>query len=374
MSDKYKDYVMTYSLNKLSETARTFRRLGDAYESTDMETDEYKGFSRQLFLVADILDDCMTMHLHTQELSKEQVHDIIGRGVLSGIRIRNIRMVTGRNGKKELILQARTMGKGCVSARKMEAILKVSLGNAFFPQDTNRIIINDEYHQYVYYQEDRFRILSAVARHSKYKNDLSGDNFLMQKLFCGKMVAAISDGCGSGKRAFVESRMVIELMENCIDAGFEEKTAIDLINAAYIAGKGLGNPVTMDMSIIDCQTGMLHCMKLGAVSTFIKRDCWVEIIKSTTLPMGVLEKADYDCTTKKLYDGDYVIMISDGILDNIPGVDKEEKMVDIINSISEKNPKVIASKILEKSLEYNKMEAFDDCTVLVLGLFDTYDN
>ena len=67
-------------------------------------------------------------------------------------------------------------------------------------------------------------------------------------------------------------------------------------------------------------------------------------------------------------------MISDGILDNIPGVDKEEKMVDIINSISEKNPKAIASKILEKSLEYNKMEAFDDCTVLVLGLFDTYDN
>lgn len=51
---------------------------------------------------------------------------------------------------------------------------------------------------------------------------------MVSSLSCGKVVAAIADGCGSGKRAFIESRMVIELMENCIDAGFEEKTAIDL--------------------------------------------------------------------------------------------------------------------------------------------------
>ena len=41
--------------------------------------------------------------------------------------------------------------------------------------------------------------------------------------------------------------------------------------------------------------------------------------------MGVLEQVDYDCTDKKLYDGDYVIMISDGVLDNLPCVNKEEK-------------------------------------------------
>lgn len=64
--------------------------------------------------------------------------------------------------------------------------------------------------------------------------------------------------------------MVIELMENCIEAGFEEKTAIDLINSAYIAGTTFNNPVTMDMSIIDCQAGVINCIKLGAVSTFIK--------------------------------------------------------------------------------------------------------
>ena len=71
----------------------------------------------------------------------------------------------------------------------------------------------------MFYQEDRFRILSGMARKCKEAENTSGDNFLLKRLGCGKMVAAIADGCGSGRRAFAESRMVIELMENCIEAG-----------------------------------------------------------------------------------------------------------------------------------------------------------
>ena len=90
----------------------------------------------------------------------------------------------------------------------------------FFSNQDNRVIINEEPDQYVFYQENRFRILSGMARKCKEEENTSGDNFLLKKLNCGKMVAAIADGCGSGKRAFAESRMVIELMENCIEAGF----------------------------------------------------------------------------------------------------------------------------------------------------------
>lgn len=124
---------------------------------------------------------------------------------------------------------------------------------------------------------------------------------------------------------------------------------------------------------MDCQSGMMHCIKLGAVSTFIKREGWVEIIKSSTLPIGVLEKVDYDCTAKKLYDGDYVIMVSDGVLDNLPCLNKEEKMVEIIEEVVMKKPKAIADEILRKSMSYNNCEVCDDCTVLVFGLFDTYN-
>ena len=366
------ELCMTYTVSRLSETAKTFRRLGEAYESASGEEAQSPCFKHQLFLVADILDDCTLMQMQADKPSKSVFRDVSSRALISGIVIREVNVLKNKTGKNEVVVLAKTLGKGCVSERKIRKIVSDVLGCGYYSDHNNRLVVNDESQQYVYHQENRFRFLYGVARECKDKGGFNGDNFMVSNLACGKVVAAIADGCGSGKRAFIESRMVIELMENCIDAGFEERTAIDFINSAYINGGGRGNPVTMDMSVVDCQSGIMHCIKLGAVSTFIKRDGWVEIIKSSTLPMGVLEQVDYDCTDKKLYDGDYVIMISDGVLDNLPCVNKEEKLVEIINAVKMKKPKAIAEEILKASMGYNNEKAFDDCTVLVFGVFDTY--
>ena len=366
------ELCMTYTVSRLSETAKTFRRLGEAYESASGEEAQSPCFKHQLFLVADILDDCTLMQMQEDKPSKSVFRDMSSRALISGIVIREVNVLKNKTGKNEVVVLAKTLGKGCVSERKIRKIVSDVLGCGYYSDHNNRLVVNDESQQYVYHQENRFRFLYGVARECKDKGGFNGDNFMVSNLACGKVVAAIADGCGSGKRAFIESRMVIELMENCIDAGFEERTAIDFINSAYINGGGRGNPVTMDMSVVDCQSGIMHCIKLGAVSTFIKRDGWVEIIKSSTLPMGVLEQVDYDCTDKKLYDGDYVIMISDGVLDNLPCVNKEEKLVEIINAVKMKKPKAIAEEILKTSMGYNNEKAFDDCTVLVFGVFDTY--
>ena len=366
------ELCMTYTVSRLSETAKTFRRLGEAYESASGEEAQSPCFKHQLFLVADILDDCTLMQMQADKASKSVFRDMSSRALISGIVIREVNVLKNKTGKNEIVVLAKTLGKGCVSERKIRKIVSDVLGCGYYSDHNNRLVVNDESQQYVYHQENRFRFLYGVARECKDKGGFNGDNFMVSNLACGKVVAAIADGCGSGKRAFIESRMVIELMENCIDAGFEERTAIDFINSAYINGGGRGNPVTMDMSVVDCQSGIMHCIKLGAVSTFIKRDGWVEIIKSSTLPMGVLEQVDYDCTDKKLYDGDYVIMISDGVLDNLPCVNKEEKLVEIINAVKMKKPKAIAEEILKASMGYNNEKAFDDCTVLVFGVFDTY--
>lgn len=366
------ELCMTYTVSRLSETAKTFRRLGEAYESASGEEAQSPCFKHQLFLVADILDDCTLMQMQADKPSKSVFRDMSSRALISGIVIREVNVLKNKTGKNEIVVLAKTLGKGCVSERKIRKIVSDVLGCGYYSDHNNRLVVNDESQQYVYHQENRFRFLYGVARECKDKGGFNGDNFMVSNLACGKVVAAIADGCGSGKRAFIESRMVIELMENCIDARFEERTAIDFINSAYINGGGRGNPVTMDMSVVDCQSGIMHCIKLGAVSTFIKRDGWVEIIKSSTLPMGVLEQVDYDCTDKKLYDGDYVIMISDGVLDNLPCVNKEEKLVEIINAVKMKKPKAIAEEILKASMGYNNEKAFDDCTVLVFGVFDTY--
>lgn len=372
MSESVQDYVAAYSFSKLEETARTFRRLGEAYENVNERKNE-PGIAKQLLLVADVLDECVMMNLHANDMDRECFKELYRKCFLSGIKIKNVQHLSKDKGVNELILQARTIGKACVSVKKLLPILSNVLGIEYFVQGSNKMTINEEYGQYIFVQESRFRLLNGVARRGKGCSRFNGDNFLISRLECGKTIAAIADGMGSGKRAFLESRMVIELMENCIDAGFEVKSALDLINSAYIAGgRKRANPVTMDMGVLDCQAGILHCVKLGAAATFIKREASVEIIKSTTLPLGVLEKVDYDCVSKKLYDGDYVIMISDGILDNLPVVNKEEKMAEIINSLSVKKPDAMAEELMRRSLACNNMKPCDDMTVLVLGLFDTY--
>lgn len=368
------DYMASYSLSKLEETAKTFRRLGEAYDNVADLQRGYPGIAKQLLLVADVLEECVTINMYSEEIDKDYARELFKKCFFNGIRIKNVQKIRKNRGQSELVLQARTVGSGCVSIKKLVALVEEIMGMGYYVQGSSRTTISEEYHQYILVQENRFRLLTGVARRGKGCSRFNGDNFLISRLDCGKTIAAIADGMGSGKRAFLESRMVIELMENCIDAGFEERAALDLINAAYIAGGAQGvNPVTMDMGIVDCQAGMLHCIKLGAAATFIKRDTWVEVIKSTTLPLGVLEKVDYECVTKKLYDGDYVVMVSDGILDNLPGVDKEEQMAEIINNIIIRKPDAMAEEIMSESLKHNDNKPSDDMTVLIMGLFDTYE-
>lgn len=368
------DYMASYSLSKLEETAKTFRRLGEAYDNVADLQQGYPGIAKQLLLVADVLEECVTINMYSEEVDKDYARELFKKCFFNGIRIKNVQKIRKNRGQSELVLQARTVGSGCVSIKKLVALVEEIMGTGYYAQGSSRTTISEEYHQYILVQENRFRLLTGVARRGKGCSRFNGDNFLISRLDCGKAIAAIADGMGSGKRAFLESRMVIELMENCIDAGFEERAALDLINAAYIAGGAKGvNPVTMDMGVVDCQAGMLHCIKLGAAATFIKRDTWVEVIKSTTLPLGVLEKVDYECVTKKLYDGDYVVMVSDGILDNLPGVDKEEQMAEIINNIKIRKPDAMAEEIMSESLKHNNNKPSDDMTVLIMGLFDTYE-
>ena len=63
------ELCMTYTVSRLSETAKTFRRLGEAYESASGEEAQSPCFKHQLFLVADILDDCTLMQMQADKPS-----------------------------------------------------------------------------------------------------------------------------------------------------------------------------------------------------------------------------------------------------------------------------------------------------------------
>ena len=108
-------------------------------------------------------------------------------------------------------------------------------------------------------------------------------------------------------------------------------------------------------------------MKAGASTTFVKYEDKVETIKSTSLPIGVLPKLEVDCVVRSLCDGNFVVMVTDGVLDALPVGEQELIMKMIIEGTSITNPKEMAHHILEQVLECSGEIPLDDMTIMVVG-------
>ena len=85
--------------------------------------------------------------------------------------------------------------------------------------------------------------------------------------------------------------------------------------------------------------------------------------------LGMLQNIDYECTKKKLNSGDFIIMISDGVLDALPGRNSQDMMKELILQIKTSNARDMARKLLEQVLSYQQSRASDDMTILVGGLW-----
>ena len=142
-----------------------------------------------------------------------------------------------------------------------------------------------------------------------------------------------------------------------------------MINSALVLNGREGMFSTVDICAVDLYTGICNFLKAGAASTFIKRDHWVEAISSESLAAGLVQQMDFDTASRKLYHGDYLIMMSDGVLDALPLEHEEETMKEIIMDIREDTPKEISRGILERVLGYSDYQARDDMTVLVAGVW-----
>ncbi len=81
--------------------------------------------------------------------------------------------------------------------------------------------------------------------------------------------------------------------------------------------------------------------------------------------MGTVENAKIDSSDKKLYNGDFVIMVSDGVLDGIIFKEKEDYIKKLILRINTDSPQELADSIRWNISKMNGERFKDDVSVLV---------
>lgn len=179
---------------------------------------------------------------------------------------------------------------------------------------------------------------------------------------------SLSDGMGSGETASRESQRVIELTEQLLETGFSARAALKLVNTVLLLTGTEQHPATLDLCCIDLNTGVLEAMKLGAAATFIKSEDGVELLEACDVPMGILNPIEPVLLSRKLWDDNRVIMVSDGVLDGLPGDDKEEVLREFLDMQPFCPPKELAGRVLEFACSFGE-EIRDDMTVLTAGIW-----
>lgn len=96
----------------------------------------------------------------------------------------------------------------------------------------------------------------------------------------------------------------------------------------------------------------------------------MEHLSSTSLPIGVMNSIEIDSVKRKLSDGDFVIMVTDGVLDALPVGEQDLLLETIIQGSTITNPKEMAHHVLEQVLAWTGREPADDMTVLAVGIWE----
>ena len=110
--------------------------------------------------------------------------------------------------------------------------------------------------------------------------------------------------------------------------------------------------------------------KIGASATFIRRADCVECLISENLPVGVYHSVEIEKTTRSLSDGDFIIMMSDGVLEYLNVPHPEEAMESIIAGIDTNHPGRFAKQLLDQVLVYTDGKVSDDMTGLVAAVWE----
>lgn len=369
---KEDDYIATNDIDEIVRVINSSYRISKLNFIWKKKLDENKKtMSSQLNGVSEALSNLATQITKEEydiyKPQKEQIEKLLEE---KDVKLKDITIKQEESGKYLVTLYTGVCesvdGKEC-GAKKIARILGKILGDKMVLQKQKcGLRANDDTCVYTFTSEDKYAVQVGIAKSKKADSIISGDTTLQTRLEDGKYLLAISDGMGSGPEARKSSKIAIKMLERLLQSGFNNDTALKLINTTVSANTDEDMYATLDVSILDLFKGNMKFIKNGACPTFIKRNGNVEVLKAVTLPTGILDNIDLIEYNYDLKDGDTVIMCSDGILDsNKEYMNKELWIQEILEQMETEDSQRMADIILKEAIDNDFGKEKDDMTVIV---------
>lgn len=345
------------TVSKMEDMANTFRRLDYTFAGGDEP-----GIS--LSQVGDLVDGFRKQIDRIGE-AREIVDDrLISQIRAMGMDDLRITAMLDKSGRSKFYVSGKTAGQGLVLSRQVADVLSEYFDRNIRVGMNSPSLFFDEYRSAVYEENARYKGRYHVRRIKKCGSPVSGDNFSVKEYDDGRLVMMLSDGMGSGSLASCESCMMLDTMEELLEAGFDPEYSIAFANKCMTRRNQGRSFTTFDMLVIDMYDGAMTSYKQGAAATYIlhpgKDGNSVKAILSTTLPIGVLDETDCDVETGRLEKGDAVIMISDGICD----MDEDGSLQRVLREIRIGDSRRMVDEILGRMLGQDSLTPRDDVTVM----------
>ncbi len=270
--------------------------------------------------------------------------------------------------QREVFFTARTTNGRCVTARDAAELVGKAMKGTWSPAKEGKTIITRNAAAFRFVEDGKYRVLFGSSRVPRGGEEISGDSYTLKSRLPGQAIMSLSDGMGSGRLANEDSEKVIELSEQLLETGFSARAALKLVNTVLLLTGRVDRPATMDLCLVDLYSGGAELMKLGAAASFVIGAETVDVLSADHVPAGVLNPVEPVLLSRKLWDGDRIVMVSDGVLEAMPGEMKEDAFQDFLAGLPEAGPQETAEMVMAYALSLDG-EPKDDMTVLVGGIY-----
>lgn len=333
---------------------------------------ENQSFMAEQFLdMADKLSQLATQSYQYVPAEEKMYKQLVRYMRKEGIEIKHLYFMENENRDGVMEITMRT-----VSATERVPIIDVAdvLGLYYDmrlkPSVKSPYFVEREYQSYTFMQEPAYCVLAGQATATKDGEEISGDSILISEVVDGHVHFMLADGVGSGRAASIHSEKVLDFMEKFLAAGYSKENAIQVLNGLVLQDGEEIAMSTLDICDMNLYTGVCEFNKIGAAASYLKRDHFVEKIWIENLPLGAFGTINLDVVRRRMEDGDYIIMLTDGILEGLIQIGQEERLTDFISRLTLKNPREMAQQILQYCIGLCRGNIQDDMSVLVFGMWN----